>query len=50
MLRRDLGGRAALIEFAGAPYTVASYLIEGRPSRGATPRRCCTATRSSGTG
>src|ERR671913_772953 len=33
MLRRDLGGRAALIGFAGAPYTVASYLIEGRPSK-----------------
>jgi len=33
MLRRDLGGRAALIGFAGAPYTVASYLIEGRPTK-----------------
>jgi len=33
LLRRDLGDRAALIGFAGAPYTVASYLIEGRPSR-----------------
>ncbi len=33
LLRRELGGRAALIGFAGAPYTVASYLIEGRPSR-----------------
>src|SRR4030095_12232487 len=33
MLRRDLEGRAALIGFAGAPYTVASYLIEGRPSK-----------------
>jgi len=33
MLRRDLDGRAALIGFAGAPYTVASYLIEGRPSK-----------------
>jgi uroporphyrinogen decarboxylase len=32
-LRADLQGRAALIGFAGAPYTVASYLIEGRPSR-----------------
>jgi uroporphyrinogen decarboxylase len=33
MLRRALDGRAALIGFAGAPYTVASYLIEGRPSK-----------------
>jgi uroporphyrinogen decarboxylase len=33
LLRADLGDRAALIGFAGAPYTVASYLIEGRPSR-----------------
>jgi uroporphyrinogen decarboxylase len=33
ILRRDLEGRAALIGFAGAPYTVASYLIEGRPSK-----------------
>jgi uroporphyrinogen decarboxylase len=33
LLRRELGGRAALIGFAGAPYTVASYLIEGRPSK-----------------
>ncbi|HEV3232036.1 MAG TPA: uroporphyrinogen decarboxylase [Candidatus Dormibacteraeota bacterium] len=33
MLRPQLAGRAALIGFAGAPYTVASYLIEGRPSK-----------------
>jgi uroporphyrinogen decarboxylase len=33
MLRPELAGRAALIGFAGAPYTVASYLIEGRPSK-----------------
>jgi uroporphyrinogen decarboxylase len=33
MLRRQLAGRAGLIGFAGAPYTVASYLIEGRPSK-----------------
>src|SRR5512132_3141064 len=33
MLRADLAGRAALIGFAGAPYTVASYLVEGRPTK-----------------
>jgi uroporphyrinogen decarboxylase len=33
LLRKELSGRTALIGFAGAPYTVASYLIEGRPSK-----------------
>jgi uroporphyrinogen decarboxylase len=33
MLRKDLNGRAALLGFAGAPYTLASYLIEGRPTK-----------------
>jgi uroporphyrinogen decarboxylase len=32
-LRRDLEGKTTLIGFAGAPYTVASYMIEGRPSK-----------------
>jgi uroporphyrinogen decarboxylase len=33
MLRRELEGKTALIGFAGAPFTVASYMIEGRPSK-----------------
>ena len=32
-LRRDLDPQVALVGFAGAPFTLASYLIEGRPSR-----------------
>lgn len=32
-LRQELSGRAAIIGFCGAPYTLACYLIEGRPSR-----------------
>ncbi|MFN2462409.1 MAG: uroporphyrinogen decarboxylase family protein, partial [Candidatus Dormibacteria bacterium] len=33
MLARDLSGKTALIGFAGAPFTVASYMIEGRPTK-----------------
>jgi uroporphyrinogen decarboxylase len=33
MVRQSLGDQTAVIGFAGAPFTVASYLIEGRPSR-----------------
>ncbi len=33
LLRRELSGRAALVGFSGAPFTLACYLIEGRPSR-----------------
>jgi uroporphyrinogen decarboxylase len=33
LLKPELGDRAALLGFAGAPFTLACYLIEGRPSR-----------------
>ncbi|PZR83603.1 MAG: uroporphyrinogen decarboxylase, partial [Candidatus Aeolococcus gillhamiae] len=33
LIRRELEGRTAVIGFAGAPFTVASYMIEGRPSK-----------------
>ena len=33
IVRRELAGRAAVIGFSGAPFTLACYLIEGRPSR-----------------
>jgi uroporphyrinogen decarboxylase len=33
LVQHELGGRIALIGFSGAPFTLASYLIEGQPSR-----------------
>ena len=33
ILRRELGERAAVLGFSGAPFTIACYLVEGRPSR-----------------
>jgi uroporphyrinogen decarboxylase len=32
LIRREIDGKHALIGFAGAPFTVASYMIEGGPS------------------
>jgi uroporphyrinogen decarboxylase len=32
LIRRELNGGRALIGFAGAPFTVASYMVEGGPS------------------
>ena len=33
LVRRALDGRGAVIGFSGAPFTLACYLVEGRPSR-----------------
>ena len=33
IVKRELGPERALIGFSGAPFTLASYLVEGRPSR-----------------
>ena len=33
LVRRELSGRTAVIGFSGSPFTLACYLIEGRPSR-----------------
>jgi uroporphyrinogen decarboxylase len=33
MVKRELRGAAGVIGFSGAPFTLACYLIEGRPSR-----------------
>jgi uroporphyrinogen decarboxylase len=33
LVRRELDGSAGVIGFSGAPFTLACYLIEGRPSR-----------------
>jgi uroporphyrinogen decarboxylase len=33
LVRHELDGKAGVIGFAGAPFTLACYLIEGRPSR-----------------
>ncbi len=33
LLRRELGDDAAVVGFSGSPFTLACYIIEGRPSR-----------------
>ena len=33
LVRRELGGHQAVIGFSGSPFTLACYLVEGRPSR-----------------
>jgi uroporphyrinogen decarboxylase len=33
LVRERLGGKQAVIGFSGAPFTLACYLVEGRPSR-----------------
>jgi uroporphyrinogen decarboxylase len=33
LVKHELAGQRAVIGFAGAPFTLASYLVEGRPSR-----------------
>lgn len=33
LVRRELDGKVGVIGFSGAPFTLACYLIEGRPSR-----------------
>ncbi|MFO7246222.1 MAG: uroporphyrinogen decarboxylase [Thermaerobacter sp.] len=38
-VKRELGGRLPLIGFAGAPFTLACYLVEGRSSREFTRAR-----------
>ena len=32
-IRSELGGRTAVVGFAGGPFTLASYMIEGRPTK-----------------
>lgn len=34
MLCRELGGKLPVFGFAGAPFTLASYMVEGKPSHG----------------
>ena len=40
LVRRELDGQTPLIGFAGAPFTLASYIIEGGPSRNYVKAKC----------
>src|SRR5260370_40593637 len=33
LVRRELEGKQAVMGFSGAPFTLACYMLEGRPSR-----------------
>ena len=45
MIRHELNGRVPLIGFAGAPWTIFCYCVEGKGSKDfATPRRFATAS------
>ena len=50
MVRAELPKEKALIGFSGAPFTLATYLIEGGPSRNYATRRRprCTGSRTCG--
>src|SRR5262245_18040935 len=50
-VKRALAGKVPLIGFAGAPFTVASYVVEGGPSRDyLTPSGSCTRSPRAGAG
>jgi uroporphyrinogen decarboxylase len=41
LVREELAGDKAVIGFAGGPFTVAGYLVEGRPTREFTRTKAC---------